>query len=802
MKKSLLSALGLSTLMLASCSSEDLQSPASDGPVVFTVSLPGEFTRAISDGETATQLTYAVYVKGETTAVFSSKHDGDPKPSFSDKKATLSLNLAKGKEYDCIFWADKPDNSVYTFSEADKTITISYDGIVSNDEDRDAFFAAETIKVTGAATKTIELRRPFAQLNFATSDLDAAKKAGFEFGGSRVKVSNVYTKLNLLSGKAFDGEEITFAYAPKVVDDNARKVVNGKTYDWLSMNYLLTGVTPADDNVQKAESELVDLVFVAGSSAAADVNTINVSQVPVQRNYRTNIYGNLLTSTVDFNIVIDPIYYEDDYTAEYDGEGFRVSHSLAEAQNLLKAGEPAVSVDAAFLSATRAAADVEFLLNKTVPWQKLKIKGESAVGVKVSYDELAEGATPAENPRFTLVVTNKVPSATIDLPEAAVDIKGSPESGAESAQVGTVTVENAGSATISGDTKVDNIETGDGFTGDVEFDDNIELTVKTAEDFLKAFSDESVKAINVAADLDLTNATLEQLTVNTPKTLNIEEGKTVTLGNKVYFETNADFTIAGKGKLTNHTGNNNDMEKFIDTKTLVMARHGHLTIDGATLENDPDWHWHGKGVNVSAVHYYNDADITVKNQARITSGGFTICGMFTAKGNINLSDSYFESTSSNKYDSHFAYNMRLRGSITLTNIEVKGIQGGVSVETAYSTAVINGGKYYTVNSEGRTDAFYPVYITDAATVIINDGEFCGANNWGGNLTEGTSCIVTGDNDVNKPSGFMQIKGGKFSGKAYNHKTKTQVALPDGYEYVANTGADKDKYPWLVQAKQQ
>ena len=309
MRKLLLSTLTISALMLASCSNEDVMSPASDGPVVFTVSLPGEFTRAISDGETATQLTYAVYVKGETTAVFSSKHDGDPKPYFSDKKATLSLNLAKGKEYDCIFWADKPGNTFYTFDQTNKTVAINYDGIVSNDEDRDAFFAAETVKVTGAATKTIELRRPFAQLNFATSDLDAAKKAGLNYGGSRVTVSNVYTKLNLLSGKASEGKEVTFAYASKVVDGNAHKEVNGKTYDWLSMNYLLTGDTPTEDNEQTAESELVDLVFVAGSSDTADVNTVNVSQVPVQRNYRTNIYGALLTSPVDFNIVIDPLYY-------------------------------------------------------------------------------------------------------------------------------------------------------------------------------------------------------------------------------------------------------------------------------------------------------------------------------------------------------------------------------------------------------------------------------------------------------------------------------------------------------------
>ena len=47
------------------------------------------------------------------------------------------------------------------------------------------------------------------------------------------------------------------------------------------------------------------------------INTVNVANVPVQRNYRTNIYGNLLTSAVDFNIVIDPIYYEPAWDVEY-----------------------------------------------------------------------------------------------------------------------------------------------------------------------------------------------------------------------------------------------------------------------------------------------------------------------------------------------------------------------------------------------------------------------------------------------------------------------------------------------------
>ena len=66
------------------------------------------------------------------------------------------------------------------------------------------------------------------------------------------------------------------------------------------MNYLLV-------NSQK---EVVDIEFGYTESDAAAAKTRTVGSVPVQRNYRTNIYGQLLTSDVDINVVIKPEYYE------------------------------------------------------------------------------------------------------------------------------------------------------------------------------------------------------------------------------------------------------------------------------------------------------------------------------------------------------------------------------------------------------------------------------------------------------------------------------------------------------------
>ena len=91
------------------------------------------------------------------------------------------------------------------------------------------------------------------------------------------------------------------------------------------------------------------------------------------------------------------------------------------------------------------------------------------------------------------------------------------------------------------------------------------------------------------------------------------------------------------------------------------------------------------------------------------------------------------------------------------------IQGGVSIESCQD-AVISGGKYYTVNTPGAKDAFYPVYITNGAKVTITGGEFSAANDWSGGMAEGTSAVVSGDNDAGRPSGSVILKGGKFSGK--------------------------------------
>ena len=73
-------------------------------------------------------------------------------------------------------------------------------------------------------------------------------------------------------------------------------------YEYLAMNYLLVG----------NDKETVEIEFTyADANNVAKTRT--VGSVPVQRNYRTNIYGQLLTSDVDVNVEIKPDYEKPDY---------------------------------------------------------------------------------------------------------------------------------------------------------------------------------------------------------------------------------------------------------------------------------------------------------------------------------------------------------------------------------------------------------------------------------------------------------------------------------------------------------
>lgn len=325
MLKRILICASMTSIMagLSSCSN-DIEAPATgqDGMVVFTAKMPGRVnSRAYSDGTGADKLSYAVYEAGTQNIIYSSDQNDAPQATYNnDLTFTLSLQLVKGQNYDFVFWADNSSSSAYTFDPATQSVSVSYDGIKGNDETRDAFFTAEKgLLVTGAMQKNIQLYRPFAQLNIGTNDMEEAERAGIVPGKTQVVVKDVYSALNLFTGEASGAADVTYAFAELPEGENFP--VAG--YDYLSMNYILTGEQILDDNVNSAQKETRDITIAIQDENGNDVNSFNVSAVPFQRNYRTNIYGSLLTSTVDFVIEVVPDYNEpdNDYPVEQIWQG-------------------------------------------------------------------------------------------------------------------------------------------------------------------------------------------------------------------------------------------------------------------------------------------------------------------------------------------------------------------------------------------------------------------------------------------------------------------------------------------------
>lgn len=303
MKRYLLSTftIAAAALLVTSCNDEmdNGLKTGDEGTVTFTAQLPSEMgTRAFADGLTAKHLQYAVYEAGQSTPlkVFGDETTVVGEAEMVNLKKSVTLKLTSGKSYDVIFWADATTDSPYTFNPASQEVSVDYSKVNNNSDNCDAFFKKETITVSGNQSVDVKLTRPFAQVNIGTDDFDAAKASGLEVTQTEV-VAKAFATLNLATGKVSDEADRTFTMkAIPTASDGEFPVAGG--YKYLSMDYLLVG----------ADKATVDVAFNYGGPQSR-----TFTNVPVQRNYRTNIYGSLLTNTTDFNVVIEPAFATTNY---------------------------------------------------------------------------------------------------------------------------------------------------------------------------------------------------------------------------------------------------------------------------------------------------------------------------------------------------------------------------------------------------------------------------------------------------------------------------------------------------------
>ena len=285
--------MAVAVLFTTSCAKEDISSNLAGGEVevTFTANLASIGTRAdalYGTGNKITTLRYYVYDQNgnlipglNTNNTISS---AEPTKYFN-----VPLVLIKGMTYKIFFWADS-GKGYYSVSEDGKTVTANYDGAVANDEERDAFYYVipEFNPANASSTQSVELRRPFAQLNAITNDFAELAKSGVTLVNSKIS-GTVPTTLNVFEGSVGNEAEVTFGFAAIPTDEDTED-----EFTPLSMNYIFA---PAN------QKYIADIAF--GYEGSINFPGATYTNIPLQRNYKTNIIGSLLSKSTDFEVTID-----------------------------------------------------------------------------------------------------------------------------------------------------------------------------------------------------------------------------------------------------------------------------------------------------------------------------------------------------------------------------------------------------------------------------------------------------------------------------------------------------------------
>lgn len=337
-------------LGLASCSGDEPLNGIGDGTETFAVSLPTELTtRAFGDGESANRLYVAIYDAdgaADAAPLFSNfpsgAKNGMEVTDFTNGKATVTVKLVKDKEYNIVLWAQNPEmtateaENAFFYAPTARTIKVNYDNLVCNNENADAFYSYETYTSKGG-DNTFTLHRPFAQINIGTDDLAKASDAGMPVDKAGMTVAGCADILNLTDGSASvsDGTEgVEANYAVQTLpntetDGNFPANTTDKTYSYLTMGYVLV---PGDKTAKGTADVSLNVPGQPQSPFATYPN------VPVQGNFRTNIYGSLLTNPEVFTVTIEPAFNKPD-NDEHQRPGYVYVSTAQEFNNAVTLGK-------------------------------------------------------------------------------------------------------------------------------------------------------------------------------------------------------------------------------------------------------------------------------------------------------------------------------------------------------------------------------------------------------------------------------------------------------------------------------
>lgn len=777
--------------LAASCEKEQTVDPLGrEAEVTFTVASPELQTRAIADGTTVDKVVCNVYNADGTLLKGTEGHEISKTIDMSEGTAKFSVRLVTGQSYSFIFWAYKApgdgETSPYSLSDDGKTVTVSYEGAVSNDEGRDAFYAyVGPIQITGALSQNVELKRPFAQLNFGVEkdDIAAAAAAGISVSKSKVTLTGLGNTLNLVNGTVTGEVDATFDFAacPTTdmadLDNSGKLTVNSTDYGHVAMNYVLVGKD--DKSLTNATLYLKD---ASGNTIKSD--GLAVSNVPLQGNYRTNVLGNLFTSEVITNISVTSDFEEDDINQEYVSI---TAETISAANTLIEENKEADIIEVKFTAAPTDNTSQAILTTPIKENGTLNVEVSSNVTGTLYVGDYAS-ATYTTGADLTDATTANAATVNLTIPEGVTISHLVIKAGTKTVKINGVTVgagyTNSQITTLEATTAMNTLVIEKGQTIDklVFHGGGLEIhgTVKAVELDANA----STTTVEVRECENLSSAVYTALekyiktgyvgSKNTDGTYDIYVPVTM---NGVGYTSLADAVkAAGTGETTITV--NHDIA--ITSNITISGKKIILNTNGYTITPPT-------GTYSRALEVDNDGELTVTGGGKFIRTGSTgdnsaILNLYSGK--LTVGDVYLEGPNSCVVVDG--------GKAVINAAEMKAINGGSCVFSQGGEIDVYGAKFYC----DATDTKGPgaCWAKDGGIIRIWDGEFEAValtekdqeaeEYWNYCLYDYASVASYG-----YVAGTITVYGGTFKGfnPASNETGVNYVA--DGYQSVKDENSD-------------
>ena len=364
------------------CQKDELPQSGAATSQTISVTVPqGIQTRATGDGDGSmvNRCILEIYRDG---ALY-----GERKVStVTSGKATFSdLRLVAQQTYDFVFWADCADNGVDKYYDTESGLTqISAKEYKGNEERFDAFFLCQKdYKVEASFNETgWVLKRPFGQLNIKTDDLGDIPTE-LQPDAVSVVFKNLPTSFNALEGVTNEATQEEVTYKANILD-----AASGK----LTVDYLWAS--------EEESATLSDFTMTFLNNDTEICTNDAFTNIPIRRNYRTMVSGNLLTKKGTINVTIAP-EFEGNIPQDVDQV-----KDIAAANAAFAAGKTNVIVtDVPTEDATLILPSTEAPVSATLP--------ALTKGLKVQYSDIADAKQPAS---FHLTASS---SATVEIDAAA-----------------------------------------------------------------------------------------------------------------------------------------------------------------------------------------------------------------------------------------------------------------------------------------------------------------------------------------------------------------------------------------------